>query len=129
MNGPADRARPREWAILAAVAAAMTFATGTTFAGLGVVLFAMSQAFGWSASEAGGGFTVLVAACCVAQMVPVALLPRIGGRWTIVAGFALFAISFVMGATAVGLVSLYAAIAVAAVGFTLVSNIPGVYLV
>ena len=43
----------REWMVLIAVTLALLFGAGTTFASMGIPLFAMAEEFHWSQAAAG----------------------------------------------------------------------------
>jgi MFS family permease len=111
------------------VAIVMIFSSGLTFASLGMPLFAMSNDFRWSATAVGGGYTILVLAACIASLTPMLLIPRIGGRWTIVGGCAILATACAIASTTNGLATIYGAIAVAGIGYSLTANAPAIYLI
>jgi len=107
----------------------MVFASATVFSSLGIVLFAMAGEFHWSDAAAGGAFTVLVLTCCVSHLVPVPLIARIGGRWTIVCGGAILALAFLVAAATENLPTCYLAAGLLGIGFSLVANTPAIYLI
>jgi MFS family permease len=115
--------------VLGAVSAIFLFAGATTFNSLGVALFAMQAEFHWSEAEAGGGFLALGLSCCCLSMVSVALLARIGGRWTCVAGCLALCTGFLVAAATTNLVTIYAAAVILGLGYTLCANTPGIFLV
>jgi MFS family permease len=114
--------------VLAAVSAIFLFAGATTFNSLGVALFAMQAEFHWTEAQVGGGFLALGLSCCCLSMLPVALLPRIGGRWTCVAGCLALASGFLVAATTTNLITIYVAAAILGLGYTLCANTPGIFL-
>ncbi len=114
--------------VLAAVSAIFLFGGAATFATLGVALFAMQAQFHWSDAQAGGGFLALGLSCCALSMLPVALLPRIGGRWTCVAGCLAFSVGFLVAAATQNLATIYAATVIFGLGYSLVANTAGIFL-
>ncbi len=118
----------REWLVLVAVCAVYFFALASTFQSMGVVVFAMSAEFGWSEAAAGGSFMALGLACCASALLPALLIPRIGGRWTIVAGCLILAAGFLVGRLSWDLRSFTVAAALFGVAFSLVANTTGIYL-
>ena len=114
--------------VLAAVSAIFLFGGATTFATLGLALFAMQAQFHWSDAQAGGGFLALGLSCCALSMLPVALLPRIGGRWTCVAGCLAFGLGFLVAAATQNLATIYAATVIFGLGYSLVANTAGIFL-
>jgi MFS family permease len=114
--------------VLAAVSAIFLFGGAATFSTLGVALFAMQADFHWSDAQAGGGFLALGLSCCLLSMLPVALLPRIGGRWTCVAGCLAFCAGFLVAAATQNLVTIYAATVIFGLGYSLVANTAGIFL-
>jgi len=119
----------RAWLVLVAVTLALLFGSGTTFASMGIPLFAMAEEFHWSQAEAGIGFLATGVVCAVASMAPMLLIPRIGGRWTVVVGCLLLAAGFLLAAKASLLPVFYAAAAIFGLAFALVANASGTYLV
>ena len=118
----------RKWLVLIAVSLMFFFISSTTFMSLGVLLFAMSRDLHWSQTQAGGGFTVLGLACCLSSLVPMALVNRIGSRWTLLLGGLTLAAGFFLASLMHGLVLYFLAMALLGLGFSLSANIPGVYL-
>ncbi len=123
------RSTPREWVALATTSALMIFAQGTVFAALGVVLFAMAQNLGWSAAQAGAGFTLVVFGACVAALLAAVAMRRIGARWTLALGGFVLAVAFWIASLTQHIATLYAAAALAGIGFSLSANTPGIYLI
>ena len=123
-----DGAGPLGLKVLSAVSAIFLFAGATTFNSLGVALFAMQPEFHWSDAQTGGGFLALGLSCCCLSMLPVALLPRIGGRWTCVAGCLALAAGFLVAAATSSLAMIYAAVAILGLGYSLVANTSGIFL-
>jgi MFS family permease len=126
---PVAGATGREWIVLAVTSVLMIFAQGTVFASLGIALFAMAATLGWTAAQAGGAFTLVVIGACVAALLPVLLMPRIGARWTLALGAAVLAVAFLVASTTRDLTTLYVAMALAGAGFSLSANTPGIYLI
>jgi len=118
----------RRWLILSAVSLMFFFITGTTFMSLGVVLFAMVRALGWSQTEAGTGFSVLAMSCCLSSLLPMALVKRIGTRWTMMLGGFTIAAGFLAAFFTHGPWLFFLATGLMGMGFSLSANIPGVYL-
>jgi MFS family permease len=114
---------------LVVAAAIFVFGSATTFSTMGIVLFAMLRDLGWSETVAGGAFTTLILTCCVAHLLPVPLMARIGARWTIVSGGLVLAIGFVIAYATHAFVTFYVAAGILGVGFSLVANTPGIYLI
>lgn len=119
----------RAWLVLVAATLALLFGSGTTFASMGIPLFAMAEEFHWSQAEAGAGFLATGIVCAIASMAPMLLIPRIGGRWTVVAGCLLLALGFLVAAKAQLLPMFYAAAAIFGLAFALVANASGTWLV
>lgn len=119
----------RELAGLILAAAIFVFGSATTFSTMGIVLFAMLRDLGWSETVAGGAFTTLILVCCVAHLLPVPLMVRIGARWTIVSGGIILAIGFVVAYATHSFVTFYVAAGILGIGFSLVANTPGIYLI
>ncbi len=119
----------RELAGLILAAAIFVFGSATTFSTMGIVLFAMLRDLGWSETVAGGAFTTLILVCCVAHLLPVPLMARIGARWTIVSGGLILAIGFVVAYATHSFVTFYVAAGILGIGFSLVANTPGIYLI
>lgn len=126
---PAVAASAREWVVLAVTSVLMVFAQGTVFASLGISLFAMAGTLHWSAAQAGGAFTMVVIGACIGAPMPVFLMRRIGARWTLALGGVVLALAFLLAAMTRDLTSMYAATALAGVGFSLAANTPGIYLI
>ena len=125
---PDTRPMQRRWLVLIAVSLMFFFISSTTFMSLGVLLFAMSRDLHWTQTQAGGGFTVLGLACCLSSLVPMALVSRIGSRWTMLLGGLMLAAGFFLAFLTHGLMLFLLAMALLGVGFSLSANIPGVYL-
>jgi MFS family permease len=119
----------REWLVLIAVTIALLFGSGTTFASMGIPLFAMAEEFHWSQAGAGAAFLATGVMCAVASMAPMLLIPYIGGRWTMVAGSLLLAVGFVLSSAVHTLSVFYVAAAIFGLAFALVANASGTYLV
>jgi MFS family permease len=119
----------RELAGLILAAAIFVFASATTFSTMGIVLFAMLRDLGWSETVAGGAFTTLILVCCVAHLLPVPMMARIGARWTIVSGGIILATGFIVAYATHSFVTFYVAAGILGIGFSLVANTPGIYLI
>jgi MFS family permease len=119
----------REILGLLVAAAILVFGSATTFSTMGIVLFAMLREFGWSESVAGGAFTTLIITCCVAHLLPVPMIARIGARWTIVSGGVVLAIAFLLAYFTQNFLTFYFAAGILGIGFSLVANTPGIYLI
>jgi cyanate permease len=126
---PAVAASAREWIVLAVTSVLMVFAQGTVFASLGISLFAMAGSLHWSSAQAGGAFTLVVIGACVGAPMPVFLMRRIGARWTLALGSAVLGAAFLLASATRDLATMYAATALAGVGFSLAANTPGIYLI
>lgn len=118
----------REYAVFAATSLALILAQSITFASFGIVLFAMSASHGWSASDAGFAYTIVIAGACVAAPLPVMLIRWIGGALTIVLGQVVLCAAFAILYAASGLGQIYLAALLSGIGFSLSANTPGVYL-
>ncbi len=118
----------RGWLVLAGVCAIYCFASAATFQSMGVVVFAMAAEFGWSEAAAGGSFLALGLTCCASSLLPVVLIPRIGGRWTIVAGCLILAAGFATAWRCWNLDSFMVAAGLFGVAFSLMANTTGIYL-
>lgn len=119
-----DGWRRRERAVFLACSLALFFGQGVVFAGLGVTLHAMAQDMGWSAAETGGAFTAMIVAACVGATLPVWLIARVGGRWTMTAGALVMALGFFTASFARALPALYLGTALSGAGFSLLANTP-----
>jgi predicted MFS family arabinose efflux permease len=119
----------REYLVLAAVTLALLFGSGTTFASMGIPLFAMAGDFGWSQAAAGAAFLATGVMCAVFSLAPMVLIPRIGGRWTMAVGSLLLAAGFTLASISHALPLFYLAAAIFGVAFALVANASGTYLV
>ncbi|HTJ64127.1 MAG TPA: MFS transporter [Alphaproteobacteria bacterium] len=119
----------RELLGLISAAAIFVFGSATTFSTMGIVLFAMLRDLGWSETVAGGAFTTLILTCCVAHLLPVPLMARIGARWTIVSGGLVLAVGFIVAYATQSFVTFYVAAGILGIGFSLVANTPGIYLI
>lgn len=129
LRSGAGAAPERAWIVFAVAALAMLFAQATVYGAFGLALFAMAREMGWGAAQAGGAFTVLVIACCVAALWPVALIRWIGARWTMAAGCLTLGCAYLLAARTHGLGTVYVAAALSGAGFSLAANTPGIYLI
>ncbi|CAN5226831.1 MFS transporter [soil metagenome] len=118
----------RKWWVLVAVSLMFFFISGSTFSSLGVALFWMKQDLHWTQTEAGASFSVLGLACCLSSLLPMAMINRIGSRWTLMFGGFMLAAGFLVAYLAQGLAVFLVATALLGIGFSLTANIPGVYL-
>ncbi|MDB5396719.1 MAG: transporter [Rhodospirillales bacterium] len=119
----------RKFLGLAVAAAILVFGSATTFSTMGIVLFAMMREFRWSEAVAGGAFTSLILTCCVAHLLPVPMLARIGARWTMVSGAIVLAVAFLLAYFTRNFLTFYVAAGILGIGFSLVANTPGIYLI
>jgi MFS family permease len=119
----------REWLVLIAVTLALLFGAGTTFASMGIPLFAMAEEFHWSQAAAGAAFLATGIMCALFSLGPMVLIPRIGGRWTVTVGSLLLAAGFVLASVSHTLPLFYFAAAIFGLAFALVANASGTYLV
>jgi cyanate permease len=115
--------------VLVAVSAVFFFVSATTFQAMGIPLFAMAGELGWSEAAAGGAFMALGLACAATSLLPVVLLPRIGGRWTIVLGCLVLAAGFALAWLGRGLPMFYLAAGLFGLAFSLVANTSGIWLI
>jgi MFS family permease len=118
----------RRWLVLGAVSLMFFFISSATFMSLGLVLPSMMAELKWSQTEAGATFSVLGLACCLASLLPMMLVRRIGTRWTMLLGALMLAAGFLLGFITKGLVLFLIGTGLMGVGFALCANIPGVYL-
>ena len=123
-----DRLR-RAWLVLIAVSLTLLFASGVTFASLGIPLFAMAQEFRWSEAAAGGAFLAVGLICAATSLAPMLLIPRIGARWTVTVGMILFGVGSLLASKIQTLMGFYGAAVFFGIGFALVTNASGTYLV
>ena len=118
----------RRWLVLVAVSLMFFFISSATFMSLGLVLPSMMAELKWSQTEAGATFSVLGLACCLASLLPMILVRRVGTRWTMFMGAMMLAVGFLLGFVTQGLMLFLVGTALMGVGFALCANIPGVYL-
>ena len=119
----------RAWAVLIAVTVVLLFGTGTTFPSMGIPLFAMAEELHWSQTAAGGAFLALGVVCAATSLGPMMLIPRIGGRWTIVIGSLTLAAGFLLAAMTSSLMLFYVAAAIFGIAFSLIANSSGTYMI
>ena len=119
----------RAWLVLTAVTVVLLFGSGTTFPSMGIPLFAMAEEFHWSQTASGAAFLALGVVCAATSLGPMVLIPRIGGRWTVVCGTLILAAGFLLASVATSLATFYAAAALFGVAFSLVANASGTYLI
>ncbi len=119
----------REVLVLIATSLVLFFGTATTFSSMGVALFAMAGEFHWSEAAAGGAFLALGLICAGTSLAPMALIPRVGGRWTMVAGMLILAAGFLLATATRNLLTFYAAAALFGLAFSLIANATGTYLI
>lgn len=115
--------------VLIAVSAVFFFVSATTFQAMGIPLFAMAGELGWSEAAAGGAFMALGLTCAATSLLPVVLLPRIGGRWTIVLGCLVLVAGFALAWLGRGLPVFYLAAGLFGLAFSLVANTSGIWLI
>jgi MFS family permease len=114
--------------VLIAVSLMFFFISAATFQSLGVVLFTMAKELRWTQTEAGASFSVLGLTCCLSSLAPMAMVNRIGSRWTMLIGGLMLAAGFLLAFDAHALPIFLLATGLMGVGFSLAANIPGVYL-
>jgi MFS family permease len=119
----------RAMLVLIAASTILFFGQGTTFSSMGIALFAMVAEFHWSEAGAGGAFLALGLICAATSLAPMLLIPRIGGRWTMVAGALILAAGFLLAAATENLPTFYVAAGLFGLAFSLVANATGTYLV
>ncbi len=118
----------RKWLVLLSVSLMYFFVSSSTFTSLGVVLFSMVRDLHWTQTEAGISFSILGLTCCLSSLAPMALIDRIGARWTMLAGGLVLSAGFLLAFLTRGLLQFFLATGLMGVGFTLAANIPGVFL-
>ncbi|HUD30187.1 MAG TPA: MFS transporter [Novosphingobium sp.] len=121
--------RGRELAVVTAVSSALVLAQAVVFAAFGLALFAMGRDLGWSATDTGAAYTLVVLGACAGAPMPVVLIRWIGASRTVVAGQVLLACAFLVLWNTASLAQLYLGALMAGIGFSLSGNTPGVYLV
>ena len=121
----AGRAR----AVVIACAAAMFFVQAVVFAGMGLMLYAIAGARGWSGATAGAGFTVVIAGACLGATLAVAATRHLGAARTIPLGLALTGIGVALPAVSSGMQAFWAGTCLAGIGFSFAAQTPGVYLI
>jgi MFS family permease len=119
----------RAWLVLIAVTAILFFSTGATFPSMGIPLFAMAGEFHWSQAASGAAFLALGVVCAATALTPMALIPRIGGRWTVVIGTLVLAAGFLLAAVASTPAVFYGAAALFGISISLAANSSGTYLI
>ena len=125
-----DPATPRRaWLVLIALTVVLLFGSGVTFPSMGIPLFAMAAEFHWSQAASGGAFLALGVVCAATSLAPMALIPRIGGRWTVVGGVLILTAGFLLAATAHSLTIFYIAASLFGIAFSLTANSPGTYMI
>ncbi len=116
------------WVVLAALALAFFFVTGTTFTSLAVVLFTMCADLHWSQTEAGLSFSLLGLACGLTSPLPAVAIRWIGARWTVSGGALVLAAGFGIAALSHGIAAFFAAVCLMGAGFSLLAPVPGMFL-
>ena len=119
----------RAWMVLIAVTVVLLFGSGTTFPSMGIPLFAMAEEFHWSQAAAGAAFLALGIVCAATSLGPMVLIPRIGGRWTVVSGTLILAAGFLLASVTSSLAIFYTAAALFGIAFSLVANASGTYMI
>jgi cyanate permease len=119
----------RDTQVLIASSVALFFGAATTFASMGVALFAMVGEFHWSEAAAGGAFLALGLVCAATSLSPVYMIPRIGGRWTLAGGSLVFAAGFLIAYATQSLLVFYLAAGFFGLAFSMVANSTGTYLI
>jgi MFS family permease len=123
------RTTRRAWLVLIAVTVVLLFGSGTTFPSMGIPLFAMAGEFHWSQTASGAAFLALGVVCAATSLGPMALIPRIGGRWTVVSGTLILAGGFLLASVTSSLAVFYVAAALFGIAFSLVANASGTYMI
>jgi cyanate permease len=118
----------RAWVSLAVLSLMFFLGTAATFTSLGVVLPAMVKALGWNWTAAGFGFSLLGVAYGLTSSVPALMIRRIGVRLTLLAGSLVMVAAFLLLAAVQGLPVYFLGCTLAGLGFTLLSTVPGTYL-
>ena len=116
------------WVVLAALAFAFFFVTGTTFTSLAVVLFTMCADLHWSQTEAGLSFSLLGLACGLTSPLPAVAIRWIGARWTVSGGALVLAAGFGLASLSHGIGAFFAAVCLMGAGFSLLAPVPGMFL-
>lgn len=123
------RTTRRAWLVLIAVTVVLLFGSGTTFPSMGIPLFAMAGELHWSQTASGAAFVAMGVVCAATSLGPMALIPRIGGRWTVVSGTLILAAGFLLASVTSSLAIFYAAAALFGIAFSLVANASGTYMI
>jgi MFS family permease len=105
------------------------FISAATFMSLGVVLYSMIPSLRWTQTEAQSSYSILALGCCLSSLLPMAMVNRIGSRWTLFCGALILAAGFVLAFLTPALPVFLLATALMGIGFSLTANIPGVYLI
>lgn len=126
MNSALAAPPPRLRAIAVALAAALALfvGQGVTFAGMGLALFATGTALGFGPALVGSAFTSVIVGASLGAMLPVWLMTRIGGRWTMTAGALVMAGGLILASAVQTAPPLLAAMALVGAGFSLLANTP-----
>jgi MFS family permease len=118
-----------KWSVFGAASLAFFFVNFATFASLGVVLFTMVRDLNWSMTAAGFSFSLLGLSCGLSSPMPAITMKWVGGRGTIAIGAVLLMAGFSLASLAHSLIVFDIAIVLVGCGFTMVGNIPGVFLI
>ncbi len=124
-----DHRRASKWLVFSAVSLAFFFLNLSTFASLGVVLYAMVTELHWTMTAAGFSFSVLGLACGLSSPLPALCLKGFGGRTTLCIGCVLLLVGFVIASISHGIAVFYLSMLLLGIGFSLAGNMPGVYLI
>ncbi|MDB5393108.1 MAG: transporter [Rhodospirillales bacterium] len=119
----------RESLVFIAVATISFFVSATVFQAMSIVLFAMVGEFHRSAGAEGAAYMSLGLICAASGRLPVAMIPRIGARWTIVCGSFVLALGFFLAYRTSALPVFYLAAGPFGLAFSLVANTSGIYLI
>lgn len=129
MKAASAAASGRELAVVTAVSSALVLAQAVVFAAFGLALFAMGRDLGWSATDTGAAYTLVVLGACAGAPMPVVLIRWIGASRTVVTGQVVLGCAFLVLWSTASLAQLYFGAVMAGIGFSLSANTPGVYLV
>lgn len=119
---------PAAWRALVSLSALFFLIIAGTFTSLGVVLPDMVGALGWDWAGAGLGFTFLGVSCGLASYAPTLLIRSVGVRTTLVLGGLVSAAGFLCLNVTRTLELYWVGAVLVGVGFALVANIPGTYV-
>ncbi|WP_198045931.1 MFS transporter [Novosphingobium aquimarinum] len=128
-HAPAARASSREIVILVIACFAIVLVQSVVFAAQGLSLFAMAQDLGFSPATTGTAFTCVVLGASAGAPLPILLIPRLGGRGTMVAGLTTLATAALTLSNAEGSLALFLGTFLSGMGFSLAGTTTGVHLI